>query len=194
MDYDKMTKAITDAAMVHKREEFQAHLDVACQDAIAQCESPIEFAFLSALLIHGIEHMVDVSVFFNAEQQWRTVWECGALVTGSLYRLRITPQWRHERKRIDFHLEYGDRIDYASEHDTYWTSVLLVECDGHDYHERTKEQAQKDKSRDRELTAAGFPIFRFTGSEIFKDAKACAASCIRHLRAASHKLREGGKK
>lgn len=44
--------------------------------------------------------------------------------------------------------------------------VLVVECDGHDFHERTKAQARRDRSRDRRLQAAHYMIFRFTGSEI----------------------------
>ena len=33
-----------------------------------------------------------------------------------------------------------------------------MECDGHDFHERTKEQASSDKKRDRSLQAAGFLV------------------------------------
>jgi very-short-patch-repair endonuclease len=51
---------------------------------------------------------------------------------------------------------------------------LIVECDGHDFHERTKEQARKDRSRDRGGQLAGIPVFRFTGSELWRDALACA--------------------
>ena len=51
---------------------------------------------------------------------------------------------------------------------------LVVECDGHEFHERTKEQAQRDKSRDREIMAAGFRTLRFTGSEIYRNAEKCA--------------------
>lgn len=46
---------------------------------------------------------------------------------------------------------------------------LGVEIDGHDFHERTKEQARRDKERDRALVAAGFTVLRFTGSEIYND-------------------------
>lgn len=49
---------------------------------------------------------------------------------------------------------------------------VVVELDGHDFHERTKEQAQKDKSRDRDMLKRGFYVLRFTGSEVFKDAAA----------------------
>lgn len=61
-------------------------------------------------------------------------------------------------------------------------SVLAVECDGHDYHERTKQQAAYDRSRDRELLIKlGLVTVRFTGSEIYSDANRCARECIDSL-------------
>lgn len=51
---------------------------------------------------------------------------------------------------------------------------VVVECDGHDFHERTKAQAARDKSRDRKLQSLGLPVLRFTGSEIWADANGCA--------------------
>jgi very-short-patch-repair endonuclease len=51
---------------------------------------------------------------------------------------------------------------------------LIVECDGHEFHERTKEQAAKDRARDREFQAKGFTVFRFTGAEIYRDPCKCA--------------------
>lgn len=51
---------------------------------------------------------------------------------------------------------------------------LVVECDGHEFHERTKEQAAKDKSRDRALNGLGYDVFRFTGSELWRDPFGCA--------------------
>jgi len=57
--------------------------------------------------------------------------------------------------------------------------AIVVECDGHDYHERTKEQAVRDRKRDRAMTAAGLHVLRFTGSEIARDAKACLKEIAR---------------
>ena len=51
---------------------------------------------------------------------------------------------------------------------------MIVECDGHDFHERTKEQAAHDRRRDRDVTRAEYTVLRFTGSEIHRDAVACA--------------------
>lgn len=49
-----------------------------------------------------------------------------------------------------------------------------IECDGHDFHEKTKEQAARDKKRDRDLMSAGYHVIRFTGSEIYNNPLQCA--------------------
>lgn len=56
---------------------------------------------------------------------------------------------------------------------------IVVECDGHDFHERTKEQATHDKKRDRDLTELGYKVLRFTGSEIWKNPFQCVQSVLR---------------
>lgn len=77
------------------------------------------------------------------------------------------------------------RIDFAFVSDSWLPSQvrLAVELDGHDFHERTKEQAQRDKARDRWLTSRGWRVLRFTGSEVFRDAKACADEALRVMTA-----------
>lgn len=51
---------------------------------------------------------------------------------------------------------------------------LAIEADGHEFHQKTKEQAQHDKARDRFLTAQGWHVVRFTGSEIWREPERCA--------------------
>jgi very-short-patch-repair endonuclease len=63
------------------------------------------------------------------------------------------------------------RLDFAIE--PTWNQVA-IEVDGHEFHERTKEQAARDKSRDRALQAAGWRVLRFTGSEVWNDPRRCA--------------------
>jgi hypothetical protein len=69
----------------------------------------------------------------------------------------------------DYPFDMGSPI---SEHGP--VSKLVVECDGHDFHERTKEQAKRDRSRDRAIQQMGITIFRFTGSEIYQTPLKCA--------------------
>jgi len=52
--------------------------------------------------------------------------------------------------------------------------TLVVECDGHNFHERTKEQAAHDRARDRWMVEQGYIVFRFTGSELYRDPVKCA--------------------
>lgn len=56
---------------------------------------------------------------------------------------------------------------------------LAIEADGHEFHERTKQQAAADRERDRRLVRCGYTIIRFTGSEIHADPCGCAHEIIR---------------
>lgn len=58
-------------------------------------------------------------------------------------------------------------------------SWIAIECDGHDFHERTKEQAAHDRARDRHFQSLGLNVFRFTGSEIWKDPVKCVDEVVR---------------
>jgi len=58
---------------------------------------------------------------------------------------------------------------------------LAIEVDGHQWHEATQHQVQSDKSRDRKLTAAGWQVLRFTGSEVYRDAAACVREVLEIL-------------
>jgi very-short-patch-repair endonuclease len=81
----------------------------------------------------------------------------------------IQPQAQIGKYRVDFLVELKSEMEGWD-----WKSQLVIECDGHDFHERTKEQAINDKTRDRELQRVGIPVIRFSGSEIWKDPQKCA--------------------
>lgn len=65
------------------------------------------------------------------------------------------------------------RVDFCFEYLLPTPYKLVVECDGHEFHEKTKEQAAKDKKRDRQLIQNGYNIVHFTGSEIYKSPPKC---------------------
>lgn len=88
-------------------------------------------------------------------------------------KLHIDPQARVGDYRVDFLVSYVER---ALEDAPRFT--LVIECDGHAFHEKTKEQAASDKERDRVLQSHGHRVFRFTGSEIHADPFRCAKQCI----------------
>lgn len=73
------------------------------------------------------------------------------------------------------------------EDETSTLPKIDFECDGHDFHERTKEQAEHDKKRDRYFQQNGYIVFRYTGREIWRDPESCATEAFEHLRLLEHK-------
>jgi len=70
---------------------------------------------------------------------------------------------------------------------------LIVECDGHDFHEKTKDQARRDKQRDRWFVSNGYQVLRFTGSEIWANPFECAKEidrCLKQILRSDAKSRE----
>ena len=148
------------------------HRRILLDIAEAGCESPIESVMLAALIAGasypgtGTSSPIVYPKTRSSSDDYllRTPYWNGTMARGCL----ILPQCQIEQYRVDFCLIfYGEFDDYQFN--------LVVECDGHEWHERTKKQAQRDKARDRDLQAGGFIVLRFTGSEIWKNAMGCAA-------------------
>jgi very-short-patch-repair endonuclease len=79
-----------------------------------------------------------------------------------------------QRRRSRFLQEFQRRVEENTGIAVDWASTFRsVECDGHNFHERTKEQASHDKQRDRRLAAAGITTLRFTGSDIYNRLDQC---------------------
>ncbi|MBD9540128.1 DUF559 domain-containing protein [Ensifer sp. ENS04] len=111
------------------------------------CQSPIEVKFavsfvLTASIIARPTRIVGLDEELPTE---RGVWD-----------FFIAPQRSIGKYRADFII--GNLFRKMP--------LLVVECDGHDFHERTKEQAAADRHRDRQMIKDGYTVFRFTGSEL----------------------------
>jgi very-short-patch-repair endonuclease len=65
------------------------------------------------------------------------------------------------------------RLDYAIP-----PAKIAVELDGHEFHEKTKEQVARRNMRDRDLQAAGWTVLHFSGSEIYRQGAQCALAVI----------------
>lgn len=70
------------------------------------------------------------------------------------------------------------RADFVVTDELNKGPAIVIECDGHDFHEKTKEQAQHDKKRDREMQAIGYRVYRFTGSEIWRTRGRCVLESL----------------
>lgn len=136
--------------------------------------SPIEEKLFHALVEEALaSHVGSFRLYFGREEPEPFA---------SLSALSIKPQWPCRGLRPDFELSYF-RTEIRPNLTRAWRrGRLLVECDGHDYHDRTKEQASRDRERDRRLTSGGYTVFRFTGSDIHNRPAATAGEILTELR------------
>lgn len=81
----------------------------------------------------------------------------------------VSTQAPLSRYRLDMLVEVGERR-------------LAVECDGAEFHSSAKA-VEHDKRRDRFCATQGIAVMRFTGAEINRDARGCAAQIGLWIRA-----------
>ena len=67
------------------------------------------------------------------------------------------------------------RVDFAFPY-----SKVAVECDGHRWHSTTDAQA-RDAKRDRYMSAMGWKVIRFAGTEIYRNPEAAVAEIVARL-------------
>jgi very-short-patch-repair endonuclease len=116
-------------------------------------ESPIE-TFFGARFALRARHLCNV-----------LGWEF-AVGTGDA-DLVIHPQFPLERFRFDFAIRTKGRPK----------PLILVECDGKDFHSSSEQQAN-DALKDVAALNAGIRLIRFTGSEINRDADGCVSYAL----------------
>jgi very-short-patch-repair endonuclease len=133
------------------------------------CQSPPERAVLYALAIIAWDWADGVLL--------RVKGNASGLIASRFVMVEIEPQAQLGVDRVDFLITMKIRpLTGASKR-----SQLVVECDGHDWHERTGEQAKKDRTRDRRLQALDLAVFRYTGSDAWEHVFGAAKEAIEEL-------------
>ncbi len=125
------------------------------------CESPLERVMAAALV-----------AVFEVEEGWPLKFVLAERLLNGHVKLGIAPQAQVGDWRVDFLL-----IDNSLKKPL----PLIIECDGHLFHERDQDQALRDRSRDRAAQSIGAHVFRFTGREIWKDPIKCAREVFEFL-------------
>jgi hypothetical protein len=164
--------------------------------AVSVLQSPIEEAMFFALSIVGGKLSGAVYYRMQRQEYGERYWDFPALC--------IEPQAELGEYRVDFLVsatDFGPDFEHpvrvrssnapagVEEVPNYkeTTVHMIVECDGHDWHDRTKDQASRDRERDRYLQKLGYPVFRYTGADIWKDVFGCAQEAIETLLDSAHK-------
>jgi very-short-patch-repair endonuclease len=93
--------------------------------------------------------------------------------------VKLQPQKKVETARgefaVDFLVYHGD--------DARRKLDFVIELDGHEFHEKTPQQATRDKARERAILRGGMPVLRFSGYEINRDARGCIREVEEYLAA-----------
>lgn len=127
--------------------EYLTHDLITC---LEKCESPIEQLLrlelerLNLTLTFKYNPYIDIIDIYNQKE----------IVCGE------------NKYRVDFLIP----VVYKNQEN----KCFIIECDGHEFHQKTKEQVKKDNIRTRNLQKAGYEIIRFSGSEIWNNTYKCA--------------------
>lgn len=127
--------------------------------------SPIEDLFFIAFNVQCAAEYLDVI------PAYRTEYEESRDTEG----IFIYPQHHIGRYRVDFFIT---QKHLASKDNPM---PVVVELDGHDFHDKDKYQRAHEKSRDRFLVKQGYQVLHFTGSEVFADPYKVAFEVISNL-------------
>lgn len=140
--------------------------------ALDRCQSPIERRFAHALLF------AERSTFEPSgdEVPWHIAVNAIGVVLGQ--QVPVGDYF------VDFTFTHPD-----SSH------RYAIELDGHEWHEKTREQAARDRQRERVITAHGWTVVRFTGSEVTRAPLSCAREAYRIMtsRVSGARVDHGGK-
>lgn len=122
-------------------------------DELSKCESPIEQILMAYFdrTFRDLEHFSDYGYFLIPQ----VCIECGT----KTYRVDFIALFREMQNINDKWVEKE--------------KFLVVECDGHDFHEKTKAQVKKRNERDYDLKMVGLDVVHFSGSEIYNNPQDC---------------------
>lgn len=174
-----MRKATAEELEREYREDAIADLDALSRMIAETCESPIEKLLMWQIVSHsnGSGHsasVVDCAGCFPGASDTEAFAVICPRAEGDeypeTYEFWLQPKVHFDSWSYRLDIGFIYRLGRGA------PVFIAVECDGHDFHEKTKAQAQRDKKRDRDLQSIGWNVARFTGSEIFNTPHESASS------------------
>lgn len=135
---------------------------------------------IDQMFLSGLTHRSTVTAS-PIEQLFYAAWELLDPVMGQRcdgFSLILTPQVQVETHghayRLDFAVTYVSQAEQHVIEDAAFPRIG-IELDGHDFHERTREQVELRNRRDRHLAAAGWKVFHYAGSEVRRSPGQCVS-------------------
>ena len=140
---------LTDKVLVHFI-ALSGDTKMALEESLIDCESPIEQLLSLALEELNIKSIYKFNPYIDVieiEKQKEIICE-------------------DKKYRVDFLIP----VIYKNQEN----KSFVIECDGHEFHQKTKEQVERDNTRMRNLQKSGYEVIRFSGTEIWHRPYKCA--------------------
>lgn len=77
--------------------------------------------------------------------------------------------------------KYRADFSFVLEKEEGISPEVIVECDGHEFHQKTKTQVEHDNQREYDIKKMGYDILRFSGSQIYNNPFKCANDIFDYL-------------
>lgn len=155
--------------------KLDGKLEEIAEDFGQRCaESALDFSWFDAegLLRGDVEYAMAVALRamncgygweFDGQQLVVQEWD----ETGNSPVVQIQPS----KMLVGFRIALAIRVRGPNKK----TLRMAVQCDGHDFHDMSPEQAKQEKKFEKALTVGRYQLVRFTGEEISNDPAKCAA-------------------
>lgn len=101
------------------------------------------------------------------------------ITEGKLYfEPQVEIQTKNKKYIVDFYIESDSCINKFIKKDF----KLIIECDGYNFHQKTKKQVDYDNQREYDLKMEKYEILRFSGSKIYNEPIKCAEEILEYIR------------
>lgn len=133
---------------------LSSDIKMVLEESLIDCESPIEQLLSLALKQLNIVNIYKFNPFIDIVE----------------IEKQKEIQCENKKYRVDFFIP----VIYKNQEN----KCFIVECDGHEFHQKTKEQVERDNTRMRKLQKAGYEVIRFSGTEIWHRPYKCAEEVL----------------
>lgn len=124
------------------------------EESLIDCESPIE-----QLLSLALENL-----------NIKNIYKCNPFIDVVEIEKQKEIQCENKKYRVDFCIP----VIYKNQEN----KSFIIECDGHEFHQKTKEQVERDNTRMRDLQKQGYEVIKFSGTEIWHRPYKCASDIL----------------
>ena len=165
-------------------------MTLSCETAVADCV--LEWIKENSTWIDvesrfTFECMVDeYGITSPPEQLFACVW----VHTFSHHNVSLQPQKEVGQYRTDFVLSPFDHFmscpafqDETIKRISEKLPTYAIEIDGFEWHDKTPEQAERDKKRERFIQSQGYTVLRFAAREVLRDPVATAREVSQRISA-----------